>query len=444
MKKRLLQLFLIIFTISLLTLTALAQFDINKYPDCKKFMGRDKQALCSTEAAHQACVAAVKKGEWDSCWNSAKPGSQVIRADGEFAKNDLLKRGCKAVSIGVYECNEESDYNVCVGYKNYGSVTSCRNTAPNAKPKLTNESAGQHIFLIAYGETGFPLVRVMDKAGKFDDWGAFQGITGDKTAPNQAPDLCASKPGELLIYSHRSVQTYRWIIQRTWTKGNADDSEIYIESLASPNVVCRQGNRQAFFIRLDDGSVGYNWRENGAWALQFMRRFYKYDLPTLKFENLGGKIIGTPRGVDYGNARLAVFAQGTDGYIWWNRNEGGKWSGWASTGNMVMSSEAAVISRVNGEIEMFALGKDNKLYARRYNGSNFSPWFPWGGPVLASAPSVTSWGGKRLDVFARDVSGKVVHFWKDDGTPIGVPGTVETLPGNGVSSSIAAVAVDWK
>ncbi|MFN0109696.1 MAG: hypothetical protein ACKVZH_12655 [Blastocatellia bacterium] len=36
---------------------------------------------------------------------------------------------------------------------------------------------------------------------------------------------------------------------------------------------------------------------------------------------------------------------------------------------------------------------------------------------LIGAPSATSWGGNRIDVFARNPAGKVVHFWKEDGTP---------------------------
>lgn len=425
---------LILIILFFATLSVSAQstgFDQNKY-GCKSFLGRDKQSLCTTNEGHQACVAAVKSGKWEACWYTAKPESQVIRADGEFAKNDLLKRGCKAVGVGVYECNEPADYNICVGYKNYGSVTSCRNTSPNAKPKLTAESAGQKIYLYAYNKAGKPLMRTMNAQGKFSNWQAESWMLGQRTNQNQAPAICSPRPGVLWFLMHDYNSGNSGTRRQVWNNGEVTEAfNTFLVSLNSnPDVVCRQGNRQALFYRGNKGGVVY-------------RRWENDDLQT-NSEILGGQISGTPRGVDYGAGKLAVFAQGTDGYIWWNHNDGGKWSGWESTGNMVMSSEAAVISRASGEIELFALGSDNKLYARRFKNGSFSPWFPWGGPVLASAPSVASWGGKRLDVFARDVAGSVVHFWKDDGTPIGVPGTVETLPGSPIDSAIAVVGVDWQ
>lgn len=440
MKNRFLHSILTSFVISLFTLSAHAQFDINKYPDCKKFMGRDKQALCSTEAAHQACVAAVKKGEWDSCWNSAKPGSQVIRGTSSEAKDDLLKRGCKLVALNVYECPDDSTFNICTGYKNYGSVTSCRNGKPNDSLQF-NRHSGKMIYLWAYDYQKDLALRAMDSTGQIEEkWRRLAPI-GETPNNGNSPAACSPNPGDMVVFRHGgSLLSFEWFKEFFFPDSK---TRLFYATSANPGLVCRPGNRMALFLQLNDGSVGYNWWENNQWAKQSTKVIAGKSQPTLEFTSIGGKINGTPTGVDYGANQLAVFALGMDGYIWWNRGNGQTWSGWESLGGLVMSSAASAISRKTGEIELFARGSDNKLWARQYKNNNWTAWMPWGGPVLMGAPSATSWGGNRIDVFARNTKRFVVHYWKDDGTPIGVAGQNRILPGDPVDSDVAAVGVSW-
>ena len=438
MKKLSLYALLLGLCLALFTLSANAQFDPHKN-GCTKFMGRDKQALCTTEAGHQACLVALKKGEWDACWNSAKPGAQVIRATSGEAKDDLLKRGCKLVAPGVYECPDDSTFNICTGYKNYGSANSCRKPNASALPQMGGKNSGKMIFLWAYNDQNKLALRKMTAAGDFEEtWRDVDALGG--AGNGNSPSACSPNPGDIAVLRH----SFGPVISFDYYKEMFSPTDRYFYgSSANPGLTCRPGNRMAMFIRLFDGSVGYNWWENNEWGKKTTKKLQGDNKLLLDFVSLGGKINGTPTGVDYGANQLAVFALGTDGYIWWNHGNGQTWSGWESLGGLVMSSAASAISRKTGEIELFARGADNKLWARQYKNNNWTAWMPWGGPVLMGAPSATSWGGNRIDVFARNAAGKVVHFWKEDGTPIGVAGQNRILPGDPAHSDVAAVAVNW-
>ncbi len=148
---------------------------------------------------------------------------------------------------------------------------------------------------------------------------------------------------------------------------------------------------------------------------------------------MGGALKGNPDSVTIGG-KPYVFVRGTDDYVWWNRWEGSKWSGWESIGKMKVSSDPTAVVRKNGtEIWLFARGDDNQLWACRFNGI-WGSWVSWGG-TLAGNPDATSWGGNRVDVFARSSDGKVLHAWRDDDEALVKTPQWETIPDGTLSNA---------
>jgi hypothetical protein len=71
--------------------------------------------------------------------------------------------------------------------------------------------------------------------------------------------------------------------------------------------------------------------------------------------------------------RLDVFVRGADNAIWQVFFSAGRWSGWISQGQTIVSSPAVVSQSVN-QIDLFGTGTDGLIYQKVWNGQAWSAW----------------------------------------------------------------------
>jgi RHS repeat-associated protein len=114
------------------------------------------------------------------------------------------------------------------------------------------------------------------------------------------------------------------------------------------------------------------------------------------------------------DGRLEVFARGTDGALWHNWQQpaaaGGGWSGWASLApGSAITSDPAVGINADGRLEVFARGTDGTLWHNRQTtpGNGWSGWAPLS---VAASRSYYEYDAQEL----ADAPGVVGH--SDPGT----------------------------
>jgi hypothetical protein len=77
-----------------------------------------------------------------------------------------------------------------------------------------------------------------------------------------------------------------------------------------------------------------------------------------------------------------------------------------------IAAAPAVTSWGENRIDVFVQGTDGAVYHKAWDGSQWIPsetdWENLGGGITDS-PSAVSWGADRLDVFARGTDGAVYH-----------------------------------
>ena len=169
---------------------------------------------------------------------------------------------------------------------------------------------------------------------------------------------------------------------------------------------------------------------------------YPTNVQTLKstidaLEGSSAPVVPAPAVYARGSNSLDLFAQGTNGALWWKHWNGTKWSTSTSLGGVLTSSPAATSSG-NGVIDVFVRGTNGALYEKTTTngGTSWANWISLGGQIHAgTGPAACSWGAGRLDVFVQGTNGALYH---KGGT--GTWSGWENLGGSLTSSPAAATA----
>lgn len=95
--------------------------------DCKNYLGRPMQSLCTSETAYTACVNYLKQGKWDYCVFTGDEKKRAKRATNDEAKQTLIKKNCKEISANTFQC-PDTDYALSTAYLDclafqYGTAT---------------------------------------------------------------------------------------------------------------------------------------------------------------------------------------------------------------------------------------------------------------------------------------------------------------------------------
>jgi hypothetical protein len=116
----------------------------------------------------------------------------------------------------------------------------------------------------------------------------------------------------------------------------------------------------------------------------------------------------------WGNNRIDLFVNGTDGAIWHKWWDGRAWRGWESLGGCSPATPTAV-STDPGRVDVFVVGcgaSTPPLYRKSWDGSRWSDWQSEGGAYLAGLAATTFHNG-RWDVFTISPQNRLNHVWFD-------------------------------
>ena len=136
-------------------------------------------------------------------------------------------------------------------------------------------------------------------------------------------------------------------------------------------------------------------------------------------KNLGGEVQGELSAVtfkDNGQPRVAVFAKGKDGKLWWQAGDGnGQWYGWEAVGSKIMSYSPSCANSSHG-VTCNYIGAGNYIWSITYTGGKWTMHEKTDGQSKAS-PAAASYkdeeGKSNIIVFVKDGLGRLVANWKN-------------------------------
>jgi hypothetical protein len=135
---------------------------------------------------------------------------------------------------------------------------------------------------------------------------------------------------------------------------------------------------------------------------------------SLKSEDFGIKVNGTPAVSSLREGRLNVFIRSLDNRLYHRIYDNEAWQGpWTdlSDGHIFETSPAAV-SWGPDKIDLFAVW-NRQLQHRYYQNSNWSPWAENLGGGTSQAPTAASWKQGRVDVLVRSSDNFMFRrFWE--------------------------------
>jgi hypothetical protein len=451
---------------------------------CKKWLGRTGEFNCDTKPAYDICVQKLKNGEANYCMLNNDFNTAMRRISTAEAVDDLSKKGCSR-NGSTFECSNIVAYNACLSYKNYGAITSCKNTPPKA--------VNGNLYVYATG-TDNVLWAVKSTNGKWGAWEKVGGILGG------GPEACSPNPGKILVtLIGKTPGPGLWQVAFDYTakKGRWMSLGAYVGS--DPTVACDAGDKTTMFVRMNTKTwFASTTATNGNWKntydtsqipigtpIEQVNSFQKPpvkessiwdalgDLVTFKWggdtftaaktgsgsnsDPITNYIIGAddaggcppcfknsnPDAV-YVNGSAIAFARANDGTIYAHKR-GVK--GWTQVSTQIVTSDpTAVYLPKRKAIWLFARGTDNKLWASQitdFTTMKASFWLPWGDTLLAGSPDASTWEGNRVDIVARAADGTVLHFWRDDTEALVKKAQIETIPNGVILHDPTIVGAKW-
>ncbi|MFD0725928.1 serine hydrolase domain-containing protein [Lysobacter brunescens] len=115
---------------------------------CSRFLGRANEALCNTQAGHDACMAELRRGRMNYCTLQGQPDRAARRATLAEAHQRLLDARCVDSLRGrsSFRCPDETyasmAYQRCIEYRNAGIGIGCRRL-PNLLASYADRIAAQ-------------------------------------------------------------------------------------------------------------------------------------------------------------------------------------------------------------------------------------------------------------------------------------------------------------
>lgn len=226
--------------------------------DCKNYLGRPMQSLCTTERAYEVCVNYLKQGKWDYCVFTGNETMRARRVDAAQAKQDLLKKNCKELSANNFQC-PDTDYVLstayldCIAYQNGNSGVKCA-----APPDLLKIYADKIEAQLKGKPVGYAFVVTNDKGESVERaWGMARkspdlptlpmSVNAKYTLASVSKNITAAALMKLLNQKNIPVTTkIRTYLPKNWNIPSSFNDTTFEELLKH-----RSG------IRCDFGNVGY-------------------------------------------------------------------------------------------------------------------------------------------------------------------------------------------
>jgi hypothetical protein len=257
-----------------------------------------------------------------------------------------------------------------------------------------------------------------DQRIRYCEWNS-NGVTPwtalDNTRTEYAVAGLISTSGDIHAFA-RGTTSALWHGQRvgaTW----ADWENLEGRVFGSPVVVESTSGQMDVFVRGGSGII-YQRRWNGTvWE---------------PWVSLGGATSFSPVVVAWGANRLELFIRGDDTALYHRSWDGTSWSEWVNLEGRLQDPPAVIVS-TTGRIDVFVRGRTGIVYQRTKNGATWEPWADLGG-FTDARPTAVSWGDGRIDLFVRGADSGLEHrIWYGSAWS-----TWENLGGRVVGAPVAA------
>lgn len=118
--------------------------------------------------------------------------------------------------------------------------------------------------------------------------------------------------------------------------------------------------------------------------------------------------------VAYGTDSLYQYATGTDGYAYYNKNQGGSWDGWTSAGETAVGWDPAPVT-YEGKPQAYYTGKDNYIYQVGWDSYGDPEWTDVSGGYTFEASPYASTHEGAIHLYGTSTDGYVYHKTYSDG-----------------------------
>ncbi len=181
-----------------------------------------------------------------------------------------------------------------------------------------------------------------------------------------------------------------------------EEARLITQSI-KPSVVSWGQNKIDVFLQGTDGTLyTMSWIDGSKWS---------------SYTQLGSKkIAGSPYAVSLGKKRIDVFVQGTDGTLYTKSWDGSKWSGYTQLGNEKIAGSPYAVSLGEKRIDVFVQGTDGTLYTKSWDGSQWSGYTQLGSERIAGSPNAVSLSEIRIDVFVQAEEDGMLYTKSWDGS----------------------------
>jgi hypothetical protein len=235
-------------------------------------------------------------------------------------------------------------------------------------------------------------------------WSSLSGVQ------ESAPAAAQEQDGRVLVFAKGwdSALWYKW--QTSNNSGFVDNWDLLGGVLRSaPAVVRQQDGRLLVFAKGSDNALWHTWQQdtNGGFKTKPL-----FGPPVVNWAKDGGGINGQPVAAQQQDGRVLVFAEGSDGALWymWQTSNNSGFSDWNSLGGNIgvtFDEAPAVVQQQDGRLLVFArFTDDNTIRFRRQSARNsgFDDWVRLGAGTNGPAAAVQQQDGRVL-VFAVGTDG---------------------------------------
>lgn len=255
------------------------------------------------------------------------------------------------------------------------------------------------------------------------------GVLGDpvvgRNADGRLEVFCRGQDGEIKHIWQTDVANDHW---SNWE--SLGSATTRLNAVGNPTVGSNFDGRLDVFVTAGTTATGFTlrhiWQTSSATAPVWTWR-------QAKWEDLGGRLAGSPVVGTNGDGRLEVFARGVAnelehisqvGYrLLDGRRFDGGWSGWEALGSGGLTGDPAVGVNVDGRLEVFVHGAGNALWHIWQTSAStiaagsvnsvvgWSPWESLGGTGVVGDPVVSADLDGRLEAFVRVAEQTGTSLW---------------------------------
>ncbi len=215
-----------------------------KQAGCKRFLGRANEALCSTKAGHDLCLAALKQGQMNYCALEGKPESSARRGTRDQAVDAMFTGNCRrdVMKSGLFHCPDASyssmAYQRCLEFRNGGAGIECkrfRNLLVAYADKVEQQLAGKVVgyqFVVSKRDQA-SIARASGSARLKQDTEKPMSVDVKYTLASVSKNISATAMMQLLaekgVSLDAKIEPY---LPYDWTRGSGIDTISFRELLS--------------------------------------------------------------------------------------------------------------------------------------------------------------------------------------------------------------------